>query len=191
MFDKSENKQATEAAYVQFAQPLTGFVLRCLGKPPGSGAGDDVVQEVFADLQRKGTFLLNEAFRPAPDDPAAANRKFKFLCTTAIRKIGEIRKKTSGKETGNVVEDEPAVPAGDWPDVRAEQKEEIGRLHAALTAMDPKLREVVVPFYFSDLSIKEIAVALNLPMGTVGTRLVRARAALRLALGQRSTDPPP
>jgi len=62
---------------------------------------------------------------------------------------------------------------------KAERNEKIilvARIFAKLTDAD---REILVLRYFEDLTVKEIAVVLNLPYETVRTRLRRARVAFR------------
>ena len=56
------------------------------------------------------------------------------------------------------------------------------RLQAALTELPDEFRLVVVMFYFDQLSYKEIAEQLDLPQGTVMSRLSRAKATLRRKL---------
>ena len=48
----------------------------------------------------------------------------------------------------------------------------------AIRALSPPLREVVVLRYFADKTVEEIAVALNIPVGTVKSRLHNARETL-------------
>ncbi|MBI3561322.1 MAG: RNA polymerase sigma factor [Gammaproteobacteria bacterium] len=54
----------------------------------------------------------------------------------------------------------------------------------ALQALTPHHREILVLFYLGDLSYLEMAQALDLPPGTVMSRLNRARYALRQQLGE-------
>ena len=62
-------------------------------------------------------------------------------------------------------------------------------LHQSLESLDERHRLPVVLFYFQDLSYREIAEALELPIGTVMSRLSRAREMLheRLSKGQKLT----
>jgi RNA polymerase sigma-70 factor, ECF subfamily len=53
------------------------------------------------------------------------------------------------------------------------------RLAAALARLSSGEREVVLLYAWADLSYDEIAVALELPVGTIRSRLSRARARLR------------
>ena len=52
-------------------------------------------------------------------------------------------------------------------------------LQAAIDALPPEFRLVVVMFYFEDCSYREIAAKLDLPIGTVMSRLARAKRHLR------------
>jgi RNA polymerase sigma-70 factor (ECF subfamily) len=62
-------------------------------------------------------------------------------------------------------------------------------LHQSLECLDEQHRLPVVLFYFQDLSYREIAEALQLPIGTVMSRLSRAREMLhdRLSTRQKLT----
>ena len=57
------------------------------------------------------------------------------------------------------------------PDTRADLTE-------ALDAIARSYREVIVLHYYADLSVEDIAALLNVPSGTVKSRLSRGRAAL-------------
>ena len=55
---------------------------------------------------------------------------------------------------------------------------------AALRRLSRRDREAVLLFAWADLSYEEIAVALHVPIGTVRSRLARARRLLRECLGE-------
>jgi len=57
-------------------------------------------------------------------------------------------------------------------------------LHQALGRLDERHRLPLVLFYFQELSYREIAEALELPLGTVMSRLSRARQLLHESLTQ-------
>ncbi|MGI5181366.1 RNA polymerase sigma factor [Dactylosporangium sp. CA-152071] len=57
------------------------------------------------------------------------------------------------------------------------------RLAAALAALRPVYRDVLLLVAWGDLTYEEIAVALGVPVGTVRSRVNRARSRMRAALG--------
>ena len=56
------------------------------------------------------------------------------------------------------------------------------RLRMAVRALPPEQRAAVALFHFEEMSVAEVAVALDVPMGTVKTRLMHARRKLRAAM---------
>jgi RNA polymerase sigma-70 factor (ECF subfamily) len=52
-------------------------------------------------------------------------------------------------------------------------------VRAAIQRLEPDLREVIDCCYMQDMSYKEIADKLKIPLGTVSTRLLRARLRLK------------
>ena len=57
------------------------------------------------------------------------------------------------------------------------------QLWDAVEALEPDLRGVVERCYVQEMSYKAIADELKVPVGTIGTRLRRARERLRALLG--------
>lgn len=60
-----------------------------------------------------------------------------------------------------------------------EQKETRAQIWKAIMELKPEFRDVIVLKHFHDLSYEEIAEALDIPRGTVMSRLFHARKALR------------
>ncbi len=61
-------------------------------------------------------------------------------------------------------------------------------LFNAVMSLSPKLRTVIHLFYYEDMSIEEIAKALKTKQSAVKTRLHRARAQLKIQLGDDWND---
>jgi RNA polymerase sigma factor (sigma-70 family) len=59
-----------------------------------------------------------------------------------------------------------------------------GEVFEAVMALDAKYRAVIFLYYYEGYTLAEIAAALRLPRGTVGTRLSRARQQLRQSLSE-------
>jgi RNA polymerase sigma-70 factor (ECF subfamily) len=61
-------------------------------------------------------------------------------------------------------------------------------LYAAIRSLEPELRRVVELCYLEQLRYREVAAILDVPVGTIGTRLMRARIRLRALLTPTSLD---
>jgi RNA polymerase sigma-70 factor (ECF subfamily) len=84
----------------------------------------------------------------------------------------------------------------DWPDMKhREQPEEIlvtrseyERLIKAMNSLDSKHRSVLVLRYFSDLSYDEIAHIVDIPLGTVKSRISQALKSVRSQLSNQQPE---
>ncbi len=72
----------------------------------------------------------------------------------------------------------------DDPHLSYVAKIECRDVRAAVEGLAPKYREVIMLREFAELSYQEIADILGVPIGTVMSRLGRARGELRISLGQ-------
>jgi len=75
------------------------------------------------------------------------------------------------------------------PEAQAERAELQGTMRAAINALPLKHRLVVTLHYLQDFSLPEIAYILDLPVGTVKSRLHHARKALRQRLETQPRTP--
>jgi RNA polymerase sigma factor (sigma-70 family) len=67
----------------------------------------------------------------------------------------------------------------------ADESEKLGDRQAfnrVLAKLSAEQRAAITMFYLKDMSVAEIAVSLDIPAGTVKTRLMSARAKMRAAL---------
>ena len=55
-------------------------------------------------------------------------------------------------------------------------------MRRAIRTLPPEQQAAIALFYLEDMSVAEVAVALDVPAGTVKTRLMHARRKLRGAL---------
>jgi RNA polymerase sigma-70 factor (ECF subfamily) len=74
----------------------------------------------------------------------------------------------------------------DPPDAATHRREVAQRLESALATLSDEYREIIVLRDFQDLDYPDIAEILQIARGTVKSRLSRARAKLRDALGNPS-----
>ncbi|GMU83432.1 MAG: RNA polymerase sigma24 factor [Planctomycetota bacterium] len=70
------------------------------------------------------------------------------------------------------------------PRVRLEQAEDAERLNACLDSLPELDREIILLRHFSELSFKEIAEMLDIPLGTALARAHRALARLKQEFGE-------
>jgi len=73
---------------------------------------------------------------------------------------------------------DPALQRGERPDAGCQQDESIRRVRTALDRLDESKRAIIVLRAHEQLSYEQIAEHLDVPVGTVMSRLNRARVAL-------------
>lgn len=113
-------------------------------------------------------------------DDSTAFPAFAFRIVTR-RAADFIRKQRRHRALATAVAAEPlALPqTNDAVEASASSR----ALNAALAALPSDQRAAIALFYLEDLSVAEIAAALDVPAGTVKTRLKAAREKLRTAFG--------
>ena len=145
--------------------PLYRFALSLARN--GADAGD-LVQQTFFIWATKGASLRDSA------------KAKSWLFTTLYREFLRGRRRDARATS---IED---LPAGEQ-DLAAEEVDTLARLDAgavmaALQSVDEVFRAPLTLFYLEDLSYQEIAETLEVPIGTVMSRLSRGKAQLRTAL---------
>src|SRR5262245_18696301 len=124
--------------------------------------GEEIVQEAFVKLWQ----------RP-PDAGEAVYPSWlrRVVVNLAINALHRTRRPASLAETAG-------PPVEDSPGRRLESDESVARVRAALDRLDESKRAILVLRAWEQLSYDEIAQHLDVPVGTVMSRLNRARAAL-------------
>jgi RNA polymerase sigma-70 factor (ECF subfamily) len=75
------------------------------------------------------------------------------------------------------------------PEIDLLQLADRSALHAAMETLSPPLLEVILLCDVEEMKYREIAATLEIPIGTVMSRIARARAALRSALEAQQRSP--
>jgi RNA polymerase sigma-70 factor, ECF subfamily len=105
-----------------------------------------------------------------------------FLFSTTLRIASRARRTRSRRrEVPDTDVDEPRDPAP-APDERIDRERARERLHEILDAMPEELRAVFVLHELEQMSSPAIAALLEVPLGTVASRLRRAREMFRAAV---------
>ncbi|MDA0591328.1 MAG: RNA polymerase sigma factor [Planctomycetota bacterium] len=145
----------------QFYSPVFRFAYRLSGQ---ASDAEDLAQQAFMDAQRKLHTLR---------DPEKA-RPWLFMIVRNLYR----RKIRDQKPNRQVTLEAVAEPTAD---VQPGPLDHEG-LQAALDNLPEEFRTVLLLFYFEELSYREIAVQLDLPIGTVMSRLSRGKQHLRQRL---------
>jgi RNA polymerase sigma factor (sigma-70 family) len=143
----------------------------------GADAAEDIVAETFLAAFRKR----------ARYDPARATVRA-WLYGIATNLIGKHRRLEARtlRALGRYGPD-PDVPGHeDQVAVRVSAESVRPGLATAMAGLDRRDRDVLLLNALAGLSHEEIATALGIPYGTVGSRLSRARKKLRATLGGRN-----
>jgi RNA polymerase sigma-70 factor (ECF subfamily) len=148
-------------------QPLFRYAFRLSGS---SADAEDLTQETFGKVVSRLTQLR--------DTERAKPWLFRILRNEYLRRIRDDKRhklvpldSIGDLSTQTVVETSDIDPAA---------------LQAALNELDETFRTPLILFYFEDFSYRDIAEQMDLPIGTVMSRLARAKTYLRTKLGPNS-----
>ncbi|MSQ93395.1 MAG: sigma-70 family RNA polymerase sigma factor [Gemmataceae bacterium] len=150
--------EAHYAALYRYAYRLCG----------SSQDAEDLTQETFCLAQKK-LFQLRE-------DARAKSWLFTILRNAYLHRLraSKQEKQVSLEAVGELSERGPEpLPAVDS-----------AHLQKALNELPEAFRTPIVLFYFEDFSYKDIVEQMNVPLGTVMSRLARAKAFLRQRLAE-------
>lgn len=146
----------------------------------------DLCQEAFLKVFRaRGSYDPSQPFLPW------FHRILRNTCFSFLRKHRRLRQRTTSvvDEDGEEVDFE-IVDLAPGPDAAAAQSERATLLRDALTRLSAKDREILALRQFQELSYKEIARTLDVPEGTVMSRLYHARRRLAEALAPLLEETP-
>lgn len=159
----------------RYQTPIVNYVCRMLGNYEDAV---DLSQDVFLKA-----YSALESYRPQYPFPAWL---FRIARNAAIDEIRKRRLSTVSLDAPMEFEDGVAGREVQSPGLDPEDSylgiEFADRVSAAIDELPEKYREPIILRHAADLSYEEIAEALELPIGTVKTRIFRARDALRQSL---------
>jgi RNA polymerase sigma-70 factor (ECF subfamily) len=178
-------EEAYETLLLRFQQPVYNLALRLLNDPTDAS---DVVQEVFLKVFRNvGHFrgqssLKTWIFRIAINE---AHNQRRWFFRHRHREVGMEDEQEDARCQADVLAD-----AGQSPfDYVFDQEKQV-LIEDALGRINPTFRSAVVLRDITDLSYEEIAEILQVSLGTVKSRILRGREALRQELQDRLQSQP-
>jgi RNA polymerase sigma-70 factor (ECF subfamily) len=136
---------------------------------------EDVVSEVFIKTYRN----LHQ-YRP---DHPFSTWLYRLAANHVLDRGRRARREGQRVEMPAQLDDPAPGPAE-----RAEGHERAGLVRAALGELRPKYREVLFLVYVEGFRVEETARTLGLPQGTIKSRLMRGREALRKVLVRRHPE---
>ncbi|HVH42111.1 MAG TPA: sigma-70 family RNA polymerase sigma factor [Labilithrix sp.] len=169
--------ETSEARYARIVQQQFDFVwrsLRGLGVP--SDRVDDAAQNVFLLLHR----------HLADVDPSKERPYLFSVARGVASNERRMRARAADAVPSEVLEAIADTTAG--PEAALEKKQARRLLDAALDALDDDLRVVFMLFELEGLPMPAIAETIGIPVGTVASRLRRARAAFAESCSRMQRD---
>jgi RNA polymerase sigma-70 factor (ECF subfamily) len=157
----------------RYTQELFRFLARFTGS---AAAAEDIVQEAFLQVHLSaGTFDSSRRFKPWLFTIAANKARDMMRSRSRRPEMPLDAQVASGKEEGqsflDFLADTSYVPSG-----ALEQSEQHELVRSVLAKMPENLREVLILSYFHRFPYKDVAGILNVPLGTVKSRLHAAVA---------------
>jgi RNA polymerase sigma factor (sigma-70 family) len=160
-------REAFDALIARWHEPIWRYLRRLTNS---DDAAADLAQDTWLKVLR-GIASLREP---------ASLRAWLFGIARRVAMDRLRRQYTQAVDDVIVLEDMPA-PAGDL-----DLESDLQTLDAGLHSLPLRERETLALFYLHELSIEQIATLLDVPTGTVKSRLFRARQLLRKTLSGES-----
>jgi RNA polymerase sigma-70 factor, ECF subfamily len=174
------SEQAYETLLLRFQQPVYNLALRLLNDPSDAS---DVVQEVFLKVFRNVMHFRGQSslktwiFRIAINE---ARNQRRWFFRHRRKEVGLEEEQEDARGCAGILAD-----AGPSPfDYVLDQEQQV-LVEQALARINPTFKPAVVLRDITDLSYEEIAEILQVSLGTVKSRIMRGREALRQELEQR------
>jgi RNA polymerase sigma factor (sigma-70 family) len=163
-------RDAFDMLVARWHEPLWRYARRLADDPD---TADDVVQEIWLRVVR-GIARLRDPVR------------LRAWIFGIARRVLMDRLRSKYGEPGHVALDGTDLPA---PADTSSLEDAIDIMHEELAQLPMTEREVLELFYLQGLSLTELAEILGIPVGTVKSRLFRARHALRQVMSDKGLQP--
>jgi RNA polymerase sigma-70 factor (ECF subfamily) len=150
----------------RYSPELFGFLLRFIGN---AALAEDLLQEVFVQVHSAAAgFDPERRFKPWVYT-IAANKARDALRSRARRVERSLDAGDDGDERSGAAQQIPATDNSAAEELEA--SEQTAAVRATIARMPEHLREILVLGYYQQLPYAEIATILEIPVGTVKSRL--------------------
>lgn len=167
---EKQDKAAFARLFAEFAPRLKAWLI-------GQGAPPDEAEEVAQDA------MVRVWQKAKQFDPKRASSQAWIFAIARNRRIDVIRQRQVRMRTADnyAQEFEAHIEMPDQPDKAVEENKLKRIVERGLSVLPPQQLEIIKLSYFEGLSHREIAARLDLPVGTVKSRI-------RLAFGRLKAD---
>ena len=145
---------------------LYAYAYRLTGK---ASDAEDLAQQTF--------LIAQEKIEQLRDDDKARHWLFRVMRNRFIRTLEKKRP---------ITESDSELDIGEVPESETLDSVDSELLQLAINDLPDDYKLVVLMYYFDELSYKEIAAEIDAPIGTVMSRLARAKTALRNKMSEAS-----
>jgi RNA polymerase sigma-70 factor (ECF subfamily) len=163
-----EDKSWLKNIYLEYQNLVYSIAVSVIKDPQ---LAEDIVQEVFVTLYYKGDSIRDKSKIKPWLIRTAVNRAIDFA--RRFQKVVSL----PGDYLERLESSVPFEPSGE-----IDEKELALELRSAVNMLPADFKALVILYYYLEIPQKEIAETLGIPLGTVKTRLRRARLALKYHL---------
>jgi RNA polymerase sigma-70 factor (ECF subfamily) len=170
---RAGDKNSFSELVSRYERELYHFLVRFLSD---RAAAEDVFQETFLQIHQSAEmFDPQRRFRPWMFT-IAANKARDLIRSNARRPTHPLQASINGndEESGEFLD--LMKSSEDMPDAPMEKKELRQKVQATVTSMPEHLREILLLSYFHQFPYQQISDILDIPLGTVKSRLHSAVA---------------
>jgi RNA polymerase sigma-70 factor (ECF subfamily) len=170
---RNGDKSAFSRLVSRYQRELYHFLVRFLGN---RASAEDIFQETFLQVHQSAEqFDLQRRFRPWLFT-IAANKARDLIRSQARRPTNPLQASISpgDNESGEFID--LMQSTADMPSEPMERRELQKLVHDTVTSMPEHLREILLLSYFHQFPYKQISEILDIPLGTVKSRLHAAVA---------------
>ena len=173
MLTRAGDRNSFTELVARYERELYHFLVRFLSD---RAAAEDVFQETFLQIhQSAAMFDTHRRFRPWMFT-IAANKARDLIRSNSRRPTNPLQAAINGgdEESGEFLD--LMKSSDDLPDMPLQKRELRQKVQATVTGMPEHLREILLLSYFHQFPYQQISDILDIPLGTVKSRLHSAVA---------------